>query len=194
MNGQTKDKILDLAENLFEQQSFSGFSYADIAKPLGIKNAAIHYYFPSKADLGLALIQRYRERLKSYRDHMMQKYGDDPLRLFNGFVAIPKSFLDAQQGCPMSVFNTDHKHLPDKMHAEIALLGQEIRQWLIQILQLGQESGVFNFRGNLQQRVTLIMSSLQGAMLLAKREGAEQFDSVVETLKVDLGIGQEVSL
>ena len=31
---------------------------------LGVKNAAIHYHYPTKEDLGCAVIQRYRDRFK----------------------------------------------------------------------------------------------------------------------------------
>ncbi len=57
----TKTEILDLAENLLLDRGFNGFSYADISSALGVKNAAIHYFFPTKSDLGIAVIQRAKE-------------------------------------------------------------------------------------------------------------------------------------
>ncbi|MGO9147870.1 MAG: TetR/AcrR family transcriptional regulator [Desulfomonilia bacterium] len=60
--GDTRSKIIDLGEKLLLVQGFNGFSYADIAVSLGIKNAAIHYHFPAKCDLGLAIIERARKR------------------------------------------------------------------------------------------------------------------------------------
>ena len=56
----TRERILDEAERLMGARGYSGFSYQDISRPLGIRNAAIHYHFPAKADLGLAVIERYR--------------------------------------------------------------------------------------------------------------------------------------
>ncbi|MCB9111119.1 MAG: TetR/AcrR family transcriptional regulator [Anaerolineales bacterium] len=60
----SKRTILNLAESLLQDKGFNGFSYANIASELGVKNAAIHYHFPSKEDLGVAVIKRYRERFK----------------------------------------------------------------------------------------------------------------------------------
>ncbi len=62
----TKVEILDLAENLLRDRGFNAFSYANISSVLKIKNAAIHYYFPGKADLGVAVIQRARERFANW--------------------------------------------------------------------------------------------------------------------------------
>src|SRR6202050_347440 len=51
--------ILDVAEQLAQTQGYNGFSYADIASQLGVTKASLHYHFPSKAELGRALIERY---------------------------------------------------------------------------------------------------------------------------------------
>src|SRR6185503_12431598 len=51
--------ILDVAEELAQTRGYNGFSYADIAAKLGVTKASLHYHFPSKAELGRALIARY---------------------------------------------------------------------------------------------------------------------------------------
>ena len=60
----TRTSILNLAEKLIRTRGYHAFSYQDISKPLKIKNAAVHYHFPAKADLGLAVIQRTIESFK----------------------------------------------------------------------------------------------------------------------------------
>src|SRR5476649_763793 len=52
--------ILDVAEQLAQTRGYNGFSYADIAAELDVTKASLHYHFPSKAELGRALIERYR--------------------------------------------------------------------------------------------------------------------------------------
>src|SRR5690606_26796863 len=63
----TKEKIIDLAEKLFQTQGYNGFSYNDVSSVLGIKNAAIHYYFPTKEALGAAIIHRAIENFKDWK-------------------------------------------------------------------------------------------------------------------------------
>src|SRR5256714_7189456 len=58
----TAEQILDLAETLIQTRGYSAFSYQDIADSLGIRKASIHYHFASKADLGVAVVDRYIER------------------------------------------------------------------------------------------------------------------------------------
>ena len=54
-------RILSEAQRLVQMRGFNGFSYADIAETLGVTKASLHYHFPSKAELGRRLIDRYRE-------------------------------------------------------------------------------------------------------------------------------------
>jgi AcrR family transcriptional regulator len=60
----SKRTILNMAEDLLQYKGFNGFSYANIASELGVKNAAIHYHFPTKEAMGVAVIKRYRDRFQ----------------------------------------------------------------------------------------------------------------------------------
>jgi TetR/AcrR family transcriptional repressor of nem operon len=62
MTTNTNRAISDLAESLLQDKGFNDFSYAHIASELGVKNAAIHYHYPTKEDLSCAVVQRYRDR------------------------------------------------------------------------------------------------------------------------------------
>ena len=69
--GDAKTQILDKASELMMQRGINGFSYRDISTPLGVKNAAIHYHYPGKNDLILALIEEQHEVLRKYTAEFM---------------------------------------------------------------------------------------------------------------------------
>ena len=58
--GAIAENRLDVAEQLAQTRGYNGFSYADVAAQLGVTKASLHYHFPSKAQLGAALIDRYQ--------------------------------------------------------------------------------------------------------------------------------------
>lgn len=66
-DGDTRHLILDVAEELLLTRGYVAFSYQDIAARIGIRKASIHYHFPSKADLGLAIIERGVARTQHVR-------------------------------------------------------------------------------------------------------------------------------
>ena len=41
----TRDKLMDLAEELLQTVGYNAFSFHDLADRIGIKTASIHYYF-----------------------------------------------------------------------------------------------------------------------------------------------------
>ena len=58
----TKESILRLGMEFIQTYGYHSFSYADIAKELKIKNAAVHYHFPGKEDLLAEIVEQYIQR------------------------------------------------------------------------------------------------------------------------------------
>jgi AcrR family transcriptional regulator len=57
----TRERILDVALDLFTDQGFDGTSMREIAERLDISKAAIYYHFASKEDILMALHMRLHE-------------------------------------------------------------------------------------------------------------------------------------
>jgi AcrR family transcriptional regulator len=61
----TRDKILDVALDLFTDQGFDGTSMREIAARLGITKPSIYYHFASKEEILMALHMRQHEFAKA---------------------------------------------------------------------------------------------------------------------------------
>ncbi len=57
----TRERILDVALDLFVDKGFDKTSLREIAEKLGFSKAALYYHFASKADIFLALHQRLHD-------------------------------------------------------------------------------------------------------------------------------------
>jgi AcrR family transcriptional regulator len=57
----TRDRILDVALDLFTEQGFDGTSLREIAERLHVTKAALYYHFESKDDILMALHMRLHE-------------------------------------------------------------------------------------------------------------------------------------
>jgi len=167
----TKNEILDLAENLLRDRGFNAFSYADISSALSVKNAAIHYYFPGKADLGVAVIRRARERLAKWAQDQ-RLAAKPPEEKLDAFFRRYLRFLEAgQQVCLGGALETDFKTLPATMQAETKKLASDILTWIEEILAEGREKHIFTFPGKVKEQAILILSSLQGALQMTRAVG-----------------------
>lgn len=57
----TRERILDVALDLFIEKGYDRTSLREIAESLGVTKAALYYHFPSKEDILLALHMRLHE-------------------------------------------------------------------------------------------------------------------------------------
>ena len=53
--GDTRERIMAAARLTVQDRGYSGLSFRELAKDVGIKSASIHHYFPTKGELGGAL-------------------------------------------------------------------------------------------------------------------------------------------
>jgi AcrR family transcriptional regulator len=167
----TKTEILDLAENLLLDRGFNGFSYADISSVLRIKNAAVHYYFPTKSDLGIAIIQRAKERFAGWtRGERMA--GRSAAEKLEALFRLYLRFLEAgQQVCLGGALETDFKTLPAEMQTETQNFASAFLVWMEEVLEEGREKRLFSFPGEAKDQAIVILSSLQGALQMTRATG-----------------------
>jgi TetR/AcrR family transcriptional repressor of nem operon len=182
----TKRAIMDLAESFLQEKGFIGFSYAHIAAELGVKNAAIHYHFPTKEELACAVIQRYRDRFQLWINNA--RIQDLPPRAkMDWFFSIyTDTHTDNGKVCLAGSLETEFNSLPDSLRQQTEALTRELLNWLQSTLKEGREAGVFYFRGDPASKAALILSSLQGALQMARALGTSKFHAVVEQHKQDL--------
>ena len=182
----SKRTILNLAEALLQDVGFNGFSYANIAAELGVKNAAIHYHFPTKEDLGCAVVKRYRDRFQLWINNSRVK-NLAPEKKLDWFFGIYTD-LRADKGkvCLVGSIEAEFNSIPEALQAEVEGLHKELLIWLETTLSEGQETGVFRFNGTAANKAALILSSVQGALQMARALGTKKFRDVVEQHKLDL--------
>ena len=185
-NSNTKRSIMDLAESYLQEKGFNGFSYAHIAKELNVKNAAIHYHFPSKEALVSEVINRYRDRFKLWINNTRVKDLSPQEKLDWFFNIYTNTRADNGKVCLAGSLETEFNSLPDSVREQTQALTRELLAWLQATLQEGREAGVFHFSGESADKATLILSSLQGGLQMARALGTGKFRAVVEQHKQDL--------
>jgi TetR/AcrR family transcriptional repressor of nem operon len=185
-NTNTKRTIMDLAETFIQEKGFNGFSYAHIAKELDVKNAAIHYHFPTKEELACAVIQRYRDRFQLWINNARIKDLSPQEKLDWFFSIYTNTRADNGKVCLAGSLETEFNSLPSSLREQTEALTRELLSWLQATLQEGRDAGVFHFNGDSAGKAALILSSLQGALQMARALGTDKYHSVVEQHRQDL--------
>lgn len=177
---QTSEQILDVAERLAQTRGFNGFSYADIATELGITKASLHYHYPTKADLGRALIDRYSTTFAAALAGI-EESGVARAAQLERYVAIYAEVLKAGRICLCGMLAAEYTTLPAVMQGAIRGFFDVNERWLSRVLESGRRDGSLAFEGSPEDAARAITSALEGAMLLARPYGgAERFRSAAQ--------------
>ncbi len=168
-------EILDIAEGLIKTRGYNAFSYKDISEPLKIKNAAVHYHFPKKSDLGEAIILRSREKLKKYNKEW-RKYTSKK-RLSN-FIALYEKNQSLNLVCIVGALGSSYDSLPDNMQNSLTEMSNEIRIWIVEMLSEGIANKEFDFSEKPEEKADLIIASLLSSLILDKVTRDNIFKSV----------------
>ena len=180
--GGTATRILDVAERLVQSQGFNGFSYADVAAELGITKASLHYHFPGKADLGLALIKRYAVRFAEALRRIDLEIADVQAKLA-AYADLYASVLRDRRMCLCGMLAAEYETLPPAMRTAVVQFFDDNESWLEGVLEHGTAQGVLSFEGGAREEAQLIISALEGAMLVARPYGTpERFQSAAHRL------------
>jgi TetR/AcrR family transcriptional repressor of nem operon len=181
----TGEEILNAAEDLLQRRGYNAFSYHHIAVQLGVRNAAIHYHFPAKEDLGVALVQRYQARFRDWAK------GTEGVECAWGRLqAYFQTYLDFLQAdckcCPGGMLGTEFNAIPEAMREQARTLMREIYEWLVQTLERGQQQGSLKFSGKAADKAIEIGAALQGGLQIARIAGLERFHQVLAQLSLEL--------
>lgn len=163
----TAARILDVAEGLVQIRGFNGFSYADVAAELSVTKASLHYHFAGKAELGEALIARYAERFARALAEIMARPADARAKL-DAYARLYADVLRGQRMCLCGMLAAEYQTLPKPMrHAVIQFFDQN-ETWVERVLEQGREEGTLRFTGSAREAARMIVSGLEGAMLVAR--------------------------
>ncbi len=126
----TRTALLDSAELAVRQRGYNGFSFADMARDVGIRKASIHHHFPTKADLARQLIERYAAQFESALAEMdaSKTSAADKLRVYHGI------YRDALKGgsqlCLCVALSASRECLADPVLSRLNQFHENSTDWL----------------------------------------------------------------
>jgi len=185
MNNQAKntaERILDVTQDLIQRRGYNAISFNHIAEKVGIKKPSIVHHFPGKADLGKAVVKRYREVFSAALQAIAE---DDQKTAMDAFDFYCTPYLDyggdKEKICLCGALAGEFLALPKVMQKEVAAFFDGHLRWLEDILKRGLENGEFHFTGKPAAMAQLVLDTLQGALIVKRATGTS--GHVVEVMK-----------
>ncbi len=180
----TKDAILRLGEDLFRSRGFNAFSYYDLAEALKVRPAAIHYHFPTKEDLAIAIIERERAAFRSFAERVDAR--EDVRGRLTAFVQTFAPHAEAHEICLVGAAGGDYYSFGDRVRTHVMGMADDILRWLERTLKEGRDHGVLHFGGSPSTRALMVVSTLAASLHLSRIVDPAVHRRVVRQLLSDL--------
>lgn len=175
-----RDEILDVAEAMIRNAGFNAFSTRDVASAVGIKASSVHYYFPTKVDIGVAVTERYTDRF-------LKQLGD-PTRFKGGAGEVVSLYVNSfretlvrdDKLCLCAVLGAEIGGLPQEIGGHTRIFFDRNIAWLRKAFSGSSKMNA----AEANAFAVHILAALEGGMILSKSLGKEKiFESVASMLK-----------
>jgi TetR/AcrR family transcriptional repressor of nem operon len=186
----TAEQIIDLAETLIQTRGYSAFSYQDISAALGITKASIHYHFPSKTDLGVAVINRYSERFGGALAAIAKDQSQSSMAMLDCYVQPYFKFAQTpDRVCLSGALAGEVMVLPPELRARVDRFFKDHQAWLTTIFTRGVKRGEFKLTAPAAKMARFALGALQGALLVKRTTGdVSQLKDVIAVLKSQIAV------
>lgn len=159
---QTREQIVEAADQLFYEQGFELTSFADIAKVVGISRGNFYYHFKSKDEILGAVIARRLAETQALLE-AWEARETSPIERIRSFIRIltMNQAKIMAHGCPVGTLCNELAKLNHVAKNDAAKLFMLFRRWL------GQQFAVLGRESDAEALALHILMRSQGVATLA---------------------------
>jgi TetR/AcrR family transcriptional regulator, transcriptional repressor for nem operon len=176
---ETRETILSAARLRAQIHGYTGLNFRDLAEDVGIKSASMHYHFPTKADLGVAVARRYREDSAAGLEKIWAKSPDAAACLKRYPGVFRKALEDGNRMCMCGQMAAEYDDIPHAVKVEVKGFADDHVNWLAKVLVAAKPHAD---NAAIRRRARAIYAAVTGAQLLARsRADLKVFDETIES-------------
>ena len=184
MKKDTKTRLLDAAQRLVQTRGHNGFSFRHLSEEVGIRTASIHYYFPTKTDLAVALVRRYRQAVDGAMADIAVRQASLADRLDATIRLYTDTLNNESRICLCAALAGEYVSLPRPIRIELQALIADSEKWIARLLTEGRARGEIAKDSDPVCLARLWYAALQGALLVSRAGGSEILQDAASALKV----------
>lgn len=184
-NTETRDRLIETARDLFHHQGYTPTGIAQILKKSEVNSGSLYYYFPTKEDLLIAVLEWYRDHIESDLLQMHTANISDPIEkvfgLMDGYRQLLLMF-EFELGCPIGALALE---MSNTHPAVRALVLTNFEQWIDKVeefFRLAEDR--FPEGTDCRALAVHVLTTMEGGMMLAKTyRSTTYFDTTMNQLR-----------
>ena len=181
-----KEKLLADGLRLVHERGFGASSVRDITQSAGVPQGSFTNHFASKEAFGLEILERYRTMTSAAVRATLRNDRLPPLRRLRAWIGGQLAYLrkdDMRRGCLYGNLSAEASETSDAIRFRVASVFAENQASVAFCLEAAIEAGELAPKTDVQELAGFIVSSLQGAILVAKSQRSpipvERFERVL---------------
>jgi TetR/AcrR family transcriptional repressor of nem operon len=185
MKTETRARLVDAARTLFWEQGYANTGIAQILKAAGALSGSLYYFFPTKEDLLLAVLEEYKGLLMPMVVQPVFDRVSDPIeRVFGILDGYRRGLLasDFRFGCPIGNLALE---VGNDLPAARELVAENFTGWCKAIEScLDEASGRLPADLDKARLAKFVLNTMEGAVMLARAyRTIEPYDTAVGQLR-----------
>lgn len=185
MQNSTRDRLVEAARLLFWKQGYSATGIAQILKEADAGSGSLYYFFPTKEDLLLAVLEWYRENLwPAVIQPVFDRVTDPIERIFGILDGYRRGLVatDFRHGCPVGNLALE---LADTHPAARELLAVNFTGWRKAVEEcIAAAAGRLPESVNRAELALFVLTTMEGAVMLARAyQDVAPYDAAVTQLR-----------
>jgi TetR/AcrR family transcriptional repressor of nem operon len=170
----TKDRILAQAAQIIHKKGFNNTGIQEILESAGVPKGSFYFYFKSKEDLGLALVDYYAEGFRSMWQTVLGASEMRHLKRLERFFEETRVMQEQDEwksGCPIGNLTQEMGALNEAFQARLKKVLDGMKAAIRTCLAEAQLEGDISPALDPDATADFILNSWEGALLRTKAEG-----------------------
>lgn len=181
----TRERLIGAALKLFGEKGYQSTSVADVQRESDCHSGSFYHFFPTKQDLLLAVLERYRTGIVPMLIEPAWADISDPIERIFALLARYRLLLDMSRcayGCPIGSLALE-LHEPDPVVRD--LLASNFTGWIDQVENcLIDARNVLGRDLDTRRTASFVLTVMEGAVMQARTyRDLRPFDAAVATLR-----------
>ncbi len=181
-----RERILTAGLQVVHAHGYAGASVRDIVQAAGVPQGSFTNHFASKEAFGLEVLDLYRSRGRELMRQTLRNETLAPLQRLRAYLAARKTRLSEdgmRNGCLFGNLTAEANEHGESIRRRVVEVFEESRQTIAECLRAAVQAGEVPETLDCDEVAAFIVSSLQGAILLAKAERSlaprERFENIL---------------
>lgn len=170
----TKNRILEHAGRMIHKKGFNNTGIQEILDSAGVPKGSFYFYFKSKEDLGLAIIDHFAQSVAQLGESLLVKAPGSPLERLRGYFGAMRKFFEQENwksGCPIGNLTQEMGTLNEAFRSKLQSVFNMMQSDIRNCIEQAKLQHEVDEELDLDETAEFILDSWEGAILRMKAEG-----------------------